>query len=62
MAKKKKKLPRTIELVRYQTGNIKDIDADIAIKALTPGKRISKNGNEYWETRRNRSDKKGSNL
>ena len=25
-------------------------------KALAPGKRISRNGNVYWETRTNRSD------
>jgi hypothetical protein len=29
-------------------------------KALTPGKRISKNGNVYWETRKNRSDDKNN--
>jgi hypothetical protein len=28
-------------------------------KALAPGKRISKTGNVYWETRKNRSDLKG---
>jgi len=33
---------------------------DEHLKALLPGKRISKNGNIYWETRKNRSDKKGS--
>lgn len=31
-------------------------------QALMPGKRISKSGNVYWETRKNRSDAKGSNI
>lgn len=30
--------------------------------ALMPGKRISKAGNVYWETRKNRSDAKNSNI
>jgi hypothetical protein len=30
--------------------------------ALLSGKRISKAGNVYWETRKNRSDSKGSNI
>ena len=29
-------------------------------KALMSGKRISKNGNIYWETRKNRSDDKNN--
>lgn len=32
---------------------------DAARKALMPGKRISKTGNIYYETRKNRSDLKG---
>lgn len=31
-------------------------------KALMSGKRISKTGKVYWETRRNRSDQKGSKI
>lgn len=31
-------------------------------KALAPGKRVSKTGNIYWESRKNRSDKVGSNI
>ena len=31
-------------------------------KALMPGKRISKSGKIYWETRKNRSDQKGSRI
>ena len=39
-----------------------NIKADSKRKALAPGKRISKTGNIYWETRRNRSDKPGKNI
>jgi hypothetical protein len=35
---------------------------DSSRKALAPGKRISKTGKVYWETRANRSDKIGSKL
>ena len=35
---------------------------DASRKALASGKRISKNGNVYWETRKNRSDSKGTNI
>jgi len=45
-----------------QVGIIKDIHADIARKALQPGKRTSKTGKEYWETRRNRSDRLGQRV
>jgi len=31
---------------------------DASRKALASGKRISKSGNTYWETRKNRSDSK----
>ena len=30
--------------------------------ALAPGKRISKTGKVYWETRKNRSDAKGGKI
>lgn len=36
--------------------------ADYGRKAKAPGKRISKNGNVYYESRINRSDEKGSKL
>jgi len=39
-----------------------DVARDKKRKALLPGKRISKNGNIYWETRSNRSDSKNSKL
>jgi len=45
-----------------QVGVRKSIKADKRYKALRPGKRVSVNGNEYWETRRNRSDLKGKRI
>lgn len=39
-----------------------DKERDKAREALMPGKRISKNGKIYWETRQNRTDAKGSKL
>ncbi|HUS51759.1 MAG TPA: hypothetical protein VMZ91_16445 [Candidatus Paceibacterota bacterium] len=39
-----------------------DIVRDAERKALLPGKRISKTGKTYWETRKNRSDSKKSNI
>ena len=35
---------------------------DESRKALVPGKRVSKKGNIYWETRKNRSDQKGTSI
>jgi hypothetical protein len=45
-----------------QTGKIGDLERDLARKSLLPGKRISKNGKTYWETRKNRTDAKNSKL
>lgn len=39
-----------------------DLERDASRKALAAGKRISKNGKVYWETRSNRSDKIGKRL
>lgn len=39
-----------------------DYERDVTRKALLSGKRISKNGNTYWETRKNRSDQSGSKI
>lgn len=39
-----------------------DIERDKARKALLPGKRISKTGKVYWETRKNRSDARKSKI
>lgn len=35
---------------------------DLQLRAKASGKRVSRTGNVYWETRRNRSDKKGTRL
>ena len=39
-----------------QVGTSQSLIRDKGRKALTPGKRISKSGKVYWETRQNRSD------
>jgi hypothetical protein len=62
MAEKREKLPRTLFDIGHQTGHRKDILADAARFAMTPGKRISKNKHIYWETRENRSDIAGKNI
>lgn len=50
------KLPRTVRYVQPQSGRTFSIPRDIARGSLLPGKRISKTGHSYWETRKNRSD------
>jgi len=45
-----------------QTGKRKNIRADKLRRAKVVGKRKSKSGKTYTETRRNRSDMKGSRL
>jgi len=61
MVRKKKKkrtgLPRTLKAVKYQRGRSKK-SSDSPRKAMLPGKRLSKNRKVYWETRKNRSDKR----
>jgi hypothetical protein len=55
---RKTKLKKSVVLkvVKYQTGKRESLKLDRSRKALPPGKRISKSGKVYWETRRNRSD------
>ena len=48
--------------VLKQTGSVKSLSRDQGRKASPPGKRISKSGNVYWESRASRSDLPGSNL
>jgi hypothetical protein len=45
----------------HQVGR-SNVKRDAARKALAPGKRISKTGKVYWETRRNRSDSTGKKI
>jgi len=51
---KKKLKPKTLK-VTHAVG-VTNVKWDKRYKALTPGKRISKNGKIYWEYRINRSD------
>ena len=39
-----------------------NIKRDVTRKALAPGHRISKNGNIYFENRKNRSDQPGKKI
>lgn len=45
-----------------QTGKRVSIPRDLGRKAKAPGKRISKTGKIYWESRKSRSDMPGTNL
>jgi len=39
-----------------QSGKRMSLPRDFARKASPPGKRVSKTGKKYWETRKNRTD------
>ena len=52
---------KTIRVLK-QTGKRKSLVRDRSRSALTPGKRISKTGKIYWETRKNRSDSIGKKI
>ena len=43
-------------------GTRKSLARDASRQARLPGRRLSRTGNEYWETRENRSDKRGTRL
>ncbi len=45
-----------------QTGKVMDLKRDISRRAKLPGKRISRSGKTYWETRTNRSDAPGKTI
>ena len=52
----KKTKARVVKRSKYQTGKTtKRVDKKLSAKY--PGKRVSKKGNVYHETRKNRSDK-----
>ena len=69
---KKLKPQREIPISEIKAGDIKkilpqstkpiNIPRDAGRKAKLPGKRISKTGKVYWETRANRSDQVGKRL
>ncbi len=56
-----RKIDKTIKIL-MQTGHSKSIPRDKGRSAKLPGKRISKTGKIYWETRQNRSDEALSNV
>ena len=45
-----------------QQGQVISLVRDKGRRALLPGKRISRNGKVYWETRKNRSDALGKRV
>lgn len=55
----KQKKPRVVYSTRHQTGKRISYEADKKRDAMPSGKRISKNGNVYYESRKNRADIKG---
>jgi hypothetical protein len=56
-------LDKTKEVkVLEQTGKKPNIARDLGRSAKLPGKKISKYGKLYWETRKNRTDAPGSRL
>jgi hypothetical protein len=55
------KLPITVQVTKGQAGST-DEEWDAKLKSMAPGKRISKSGKIYWETRKNRSDKLPSKI
>jgi hypothetical protein len=50
---------RVAKEIKFQSGIEKNSIRDSKIKALAPGKRISKTGKTYWETRASHSDLNG---
>lgn len=52
---------RSVKVSTHRTGKT-NVKRDIKRQALAPGKRISKAGNVYYESRRNRSDIVGKKL
>ena len=53
--------PQTVKVLK-QTGKVKDTTRDLGRTAKLPGKRVSKTGKTYWETRKNRSDAFGKRV
>lgn len=53
---------RNLRVLEQTAKNKTDKSIDAKRKALAPGKRVSKTGKIYWESRANRSDKIGSKV
>ena len=51
-----------VDKILKQTGKRVSLKRDAGRSAKLPGRRISASGNEYWETRENRSDALGKNI
>lgn len=47
---------KVLRVIKHQTGSKSNLIVDREKTALKPGKRLSKTGHIYWETRKNRSD------
>ena len=60
-AGKGKRRGQVLKIVNYQTGS-SFTPRDKLYEALPPGKRRSRSGRIYWETRKNRSDKVGKRV
>ena len=58
---KRKSRRRTLRRTNKQSGKT-TVAVDKGRKAMYPGLRRSKTGKIYWETRKNRSDMKGSKV
>ena len=56
MVYKIKSKPKMAKRFSYQTGSRKSLRADRLRRAMPSGRRISRTGRAYTETRRNRSD------
>ena len=57
---KKKIGVKTVRVLKQKGKS--NTQADKKRKARLPGKRISGSGKVYWETRKNRSDRRGSKV
>lgn len=55
-------MSKTVYVVKKQSGFRKSIVRDRQRSAMLPGKRISANNRYYWETRKNRSDRRKSRI
>lgn len=53
---------RNLRQLPQTAKNKVNLNVDSKRHALMPGKRISKTGKIYWESRRNRTDEKGKNI
>lgn len=53
---------RNLRVLKQTAKTKTDKSIDSKRKALLPGKRISKSGKTYWETRSNRSDARKSKI